>query len=251
MAPKAGLLGLQAETALAFDAYIGEAEAQMQALLQEGAFLWSDAALERISSREKGEIPVQLWAGNSPVPVPHGLIHDWVGGVFVLAATMEKTLALFQDYDNHKNIYRPEVVDSKLLGRCGDDFQAYLRLLKKKIVTVVLDTYHEAHYSRLDRYRACCSSRSTRIQEVQDAGKAGEKLLAPDTGHGFLWRLYSYWKFREREDGTVIECRAISLTRDIPAALKLIVQPMVRSLPRDSLVRTLAATRQALAERAG
>jgi hypothetical protein len=98
----------------------------------------------------------------------------------------------------------------------------------------------------LDRSRCYCRSHSTRIAEVQGAGKPSETVLPPDTGHGFLWRLYSYWKFQQGDDGTLIECRAISLTRDIPASLKWIIQPIIRSLPKDSLVNTLAATRHAL-----
>ena len=57
-----------------------------------------------------------------------------------------KALALVQNYDNHKNIYKPEVLDSKLISRDGNDFKIFLRLLKKKIITVVLDTDHDVHY---------------------------------------------------------------------------------------------------------
>jgi hypothetical protein len=190
-----------------------------------------------------------LWSANQPVEVPRGLIHDWIGAASVPGATVDRTLALIQDYDNHANIYKPDVIDSKLISHRGGDFKIYLRLLKKKIITVVLETDHDVHYSRLDRARCYCRSYSTRVAEVQDAGKASETVLPPDTGHGFLWRLYSYWKFQERDGGTLIECRAISLTRDIPASLKWIIQPIIRSLPKDSLVNTLAATRHALVSR--
>ena len=68
------------------------------------------------------------------------MIHDWIGASFVPGATVEDVLALVQDYDNHENIYKPEVIASRLISHRGNDFQVYLRLLKKKIVTVVLDT---------------------------------------------------------------------------------------------------------------
>ena len=51
-----------------------------------------------------------------------------------------------QDYNNHKNVYKPEVIDSRLLAHNDNDFTIYLRLVKKKIITVVLDTVHEVHY---------------------------------------------------------------------------------------------------------
>jgi hypothetical protein len=61
-----------------------------------------------------------------------------------------------------------------------------------------------------------------------------------------LWRLNSYWRFEERDGGVYVECRAISLTRDVPTGLGWIVEPIVRKLPRQSLINTLTATRQAL-----
>ena len=73
-----------------------------------------------------------------------------------------------------------------------------------------------------------------------------KKVLPPDTGYGFLWRLYSYWRFQERDDGVYIECRAISLTRDIPLGLGWVIEPIIRKLPKESLINTLKATRDAL-----
>ena len=81
---------------------------------------------------------------------------------------------------------------------------------------------------------------------MEAAGKSNEKRLAPDTGYGFLWRLDSYWRFEERDGGVYVECRAISLTRDVPRGLGWIIEPIVRKLPGQSLIDTLQATRQAL-----
>jgi len=250
MAPSVALITLQPETVLAFDAYVRDAEAAMQETLHGGSFLWSDAPADRAGRRAKGEILAELWAGVSPLKVPQGLIHDWIGAAWIPGASIESALALVQDYNNHKNIYQPDVVDSKLISRVGNDFKIYLRLLKKKIITVVLDTDHEVHYSRPAPSCGYCASYTTRIVEVQNPGTDHETTLAADTGHGFLWRLYSYWKFEERNGATVVECRAISLTRDIPAALQWIIRPMVRSLPREALINTLAATRYALLSKA-
>ena len=238
---------LQAETVRAFDAYISAVEAAFQAALHGCRTLFSGTeATGREQRLRAGEVVAQLWAGKHPVPAPSGLIHDWVGAVVIPAVTLANTLACVQDYDHHKNIYQPEVVDSRLISRQGDDFTIYLRLRKKKILTVVLDTDHDVHYSRIEPFCCYCRSRTTRICEVQDPGASNEQILPPDTGYGFLWRLNSYWKFHEMSDGALVECRAISLTRDVPAALKWIVNPIVRSLPKESLCNTLAATRRAL-----
>lgn len=239
---------LRPETLLAYAKHIGEAEAVVeQELREDQQFLWSERCPQRIAQLRKGATIAELCSGKRPIQVPEGLIHDWIGATCVPDTTMQRTLALVQDYDNHKNIYQPEVIGSKLIRRQGDDFQIYLRLRKKRIITVILDTDHDVHYFSLDDTRWCCHTRTTRISEVEDAGKATERARLPDTGYGFLWRLNSYWRFAERDNSVFIECRAISLTRNVPKALAWIIEPMVLKLPRESLKATLEATRRALA----
>ena len=120
-----------------------------------------------------------------------------------------------------------------------------LRLLKRKVLTVVLNTGHEVHYRQLGPLRWRSVAYGTRIAEVRDPGKPQEQELPPGTGHGFLWRLNSYWTFQERDGGTYVECEAISLSRDVPKSLAWLIEPIVRKLPRESLENTLRATRRA------
>jgi hypothetical protein len=138
------------------------------------------------------------------------------------------------------------VIASKLIRRQGNDFQIYLRLLKKKIMTVVLDTDHDVQYRAVGQGRWICRSHTTRIAEVEAAGTPQERVRPPDTGYGFLWRLNSYWRFQECEDGARVECRALSLTRDVPFGLGWVIEPIIQKLPKESLINTLRATRQAL-----
>jgi hypothetical protein len=247
MAQTAKAVPLKPQTIDAFAAYIREVEAAMeQGLRAKGTFLWSDQNSERARQIQTGQVVAQFWAGQGPANVSNGLIHDWIGAVLIPGTTLKKTLALIQDYDNHKNIYKPDVIGSRLISHKGGDFQIYLRLLKKKIITVVLDTDHEVHYRALDESRWLCRSYTTRIAEVEDAGSPKEKILPPDTGYGFLWRLYSYWRFQERDGGVCVECRAISLTRDVPSGLGWVIRPIIQKLPKESLTNTLEATRRAL-----
>ena len=85
-----------------------------------------------------------------------------------------------------------------------------------------------------------------KIAEVDNAGKRGEREMPPGTGHGFLWKLDTFWRFQQRDGGTWIECEAISLTRDIPTGLGWLIEPIIRSLPRESLENTLRETANAL-----
>ena len=185
-------------------------------------------------------------AGAKPtVAVPDGLVHDWVGAVFVPGATLEKTIAVMQGYD-HKEDYRPEVMTSRVLSREGNDFKVYMRLLKKKVITVVLDTEHDIHYDAIDKTRWRSRSRTIKVAEVEHAGKRDETTKPPGRGEGFLWQLYTYWRFEERDGGTWIECRAVSLTRDVPTGIGWIVNPIIRDLPKESLENTLRQTRVAV-----
>jgi hypothetical protein len=238
---------LRAETIRGFDAYVQSAEASMEKTPQPNApFLWCEQQPDRSRRVHGGEIVTETWSGHGPGKVPQGLIHDWIGAAFVPGTTITELLALIQNYDNHKNIYQPEVMDSRLLHRSGNDFQIFLRLLKKKIITVVLDTDHDVHYHAFGKSRWECRSYTTRIAEVENAGAPNETILAPGKGYGFLWRLYSYWRFEERNGGAYLECRAISLTRDIPFGLGWAIEPIIQQLPKESLANTLAATRAAL-----
>jgi hypothetical protein len=251
MAQTEGAVQLKPRTLKAFDAYIRDVEIEMEQTLRgRGPFLWSEMKPERAEEIARGEILAQFWSGNGPVKVQDGLIHDWIAAALISDSTIEEIFALIQDYDNHKNIYKPEVIDSKLISRDDNDFQIYLRLLKKKIITVVLDTNHEVHYRPVGRNRWVCRSYTTRIAEVENPASRHERVLQPDTGHGFLWRLYSYWRFQQREADAVVECRAISLTRDVPFGLGWAIEPIIEKLPRESLINTLEATRQALDDRA-
>jgi hypothetical protein len=241
---------LNPRTLQAFDAYIHHAETEMEQTLHgKGPFLWSERTPERAQEVSRGQIVVQSWSGQGRVKVPSGLIHDWIAAVFIPNSTIKKIFAVIQQYDNHKNIYKPEVIDSKLIRRDGNDFQIYLRLVKKKIITVVLDTDHHVHYRPVDRARWVCRSYTTRIAEVENAGSRDEQVSKPDTGYGFLWRLYSLWRFQERDAGVVVECRAISLTRDVPFGLGWVIEPIIQKLPKESLLNTLEATRRALRAR--
>lgn len=247
MTQTASVVQLKQETLEAFAAYVREAERQMEPTLDgRSPFLWSSENPDRSRRVRKGDISARLWSEQLPVRVPSGLIHDWIGAVAIPATTIAKTLARVQDYDNHKNIYKPDVLDSCLISHRGTDYSIFLRLLKKKIITVVLDTYHDVHYQRVSEDQWFCRSYTTRIAEVDEAGTRKEKIYPPDTGYGFMWRLYSYWRFEGQKEGVIVECRAISLTRDVPYGLGFVIEPIIKNLPRESLVNTLKSTRQAL-----
>jgi hypothetical protein len=234
----------------AFGRYIQRVESDIDARVGgRQPFLWADDSPARRARVRGGEVVTARTAGSKPVEVPDGLVHDWIGAVFIPGVGLRDTIAFLQDYDEHKRSYR-EVIDSKLLSRDGEHFVVFLRLQKKKVITVVLDTLHDARYFPLDATRWHSRSRSTRIAEVQNPGAPDEHEMPVGGGHGFLWGLNSYWRFVERDGGVFVECEAVSLSRAIPWGLGWLIGPIVNDLPRESLADTLAATRTALVARA-
>ena len=255
--------GLPAElkpaTVAAFDRYVRANDAVNQPTLQDSArFLWSDgleprAARAQSERLRRGELVIERLKrqdANRDIDIPDGLVHHWLGIVFVPGATLRQTVTLLQDYDRHAAIYTPNVARSHTLARSGDDaFRVHLRFLMKKVITVVVNSEHDAQFTWHDPQRASSRIISTRIAEVDDPDTPREKEKPVGNDGGYLWRLNSYWRFFERDGGTYVQCETITLSRGIPFGLSWIVGPFVNSLPRETLAFTLETTRKALTSR--
>ena len=240
------------ETLAAFDGCVAQAEAQIrQEESSPESFL--SLPLGTVVSRRteleerlrRGEVLVES-RGVTPTQTPGGLIHHWLGIVFIPNATIAQVVTVLQDYDHLARYYRPQIVASRLISRNGDDFHISMRLREHKIVTVVLDTEYDVRYGRLDAVHQYSLARSTRIAEIANAGERDEHPLAEGYDHGFLWRLNTYWRFVQRVDGVFVQCEAISLTRDLPSGLGWLIGSLVENIPRESLQFTLRSTRDAV-----
>jgi hypothetical protein len=153
-------------------------------------------------------------------------VHDWIGAVFIKGATLSQAIAFVQDYDHHKEFYGPEVVDARIISRDGEHFVLYMRLMKRKMmVTVVLNTEHDAQFFPLDKTRWHSRSRTTKVAQVENPGTPQERVLPAGTGGGYMWALNSYWRFVERDGGVYVECQAVSLSRGIPWLAKMCSSP--------------------------
>lgn len=187
--------------------------------------------------------------GGRELPIPDGLVHHWLGVVFVPGATVDRGLALLQDYDRHHDIYKPAVAGSRLVSRDGDRFKLFLRFFMKKVITVVVNSDHEAVFTRHEPARAESRIYSTRIAQVENPDTPREREKPVGRDDGYLWRLNSYWRFLERDGGLYLQCESITLTRGIPFGLGWIVGPFVTSIPRETLTFTLETTRKNLQAR--
>jgi hypothetical protein len=245
---------LKPETVRAFDHYVELSEQRMASELRSGRFLRVDDLPPDLRDADytrlrKGEVVIEkldtLDQGRS-LSVPGGLVHHWIGTVFIPKTSLARTLAFLEDYNQQYKFYAPEVQQSRLLGQDGNRFMVFLRLRKTKVVTVILDTEYDVRYVPLASDRAASYSYSRRIAEVENAGRPNETEKPVGNDSGFLWRLDSYWRFLERDGGVYVQLEAISLTRDIPLGLGWLVGPFVTGIPKESLEFTLSRTREGL-----
>jgi len=252
LAGPAAAADLQPKTVAAFDRYVKLTETGIDA--PGGKALWIDTVPDP-RAKEIGEL---LRAGNvvverlltkdgaRDIDIPNGLVHHWVGTVFVPGARLQDAVALLQDYDRHAEVYAPAVQRSKRLSQDGDRFTAFLRFYQKKVIAVVVNSEHEAVFVRRAPGEVRSRIRSTRIAEVEGPGTPAEREKPVGRDGGYLWRLNTYWRFVERDGGVYIQCESVTLTRSIPIGLGWLVGPFVTSVPRESLEFTLDTTRKTL-----
>lgn len=251
---------LNPRTLDAFNHYVQVTEARIdKEVSRPGAFLYLEGLPEPRRSQiraslRRGDIYMDQLAARddsgSTIEAPDGLIHHWIGAVFISGVSLHQVLNLVQDYDRHQDIYQPEVVRSRLIRHDGNDFQIFYRLREKKVITVTLNTNHDVRYFPIDATHCRSRSIATRIAEVADADGPGEYEKPVGHDGGFLWRMDSYWRFEEQDGGVYVEVESVSLTRDIPLGLGWMLRPFVTSIPRESLLMTLGSTRSAVEARA-
>jgi hypothetical protein len=116
----------------------------------------------------------------------------------------------------------------------------------KKVITVVVNSEHDALFTSTGADRSEGWIRSTRIAEVESPDEPGEREKPVGQDGGYLWRLNTYWRLLARDGGLYIQCESVSLTRGIPVGLGWLVGPFVTSIPKESLTFTLETTRKQL-----
>jgi hypothetical protein len=217
------LTHLSPETEQAFAQYSSAAEAAMD---------WTAHF-----SPKPGEVVIAPVGKSADIAVKDGMIHDWAAAAIASGATVEKVLNLLQDYNDYKKVYAPDVTESRLLARNGNLFEVYLRLMRKHPLTATFNTEYKVEYKPLSSGRWAKISHSTKVVELD-----GDRERPAGTGNGYLWNLDAYWLIEQRPEGVYLECRSISLSRDIPTGLGWMIRPFVSGLPKDALRNTMEAT---------
>jgi hypothetical protein len=241
---------LQPATLQAWNAYMGEVDVRMeQRAASKNGFLWTDESENRMERVRRGEVVVAPVLGNGSQAVPNGLIHHWIGSVFIPGATIESLQTVVHDYDHYTRMYRPAVTSSRTLA-CSESKQEFQMTWQRRVlfVNAAMQGHYQAHDVRVDSRRGYSVSDTTEVRQIQDYGHKTQHLLPADTGSGFIWRIRSLVRYEERNGGVLLELEAIALTRDVPSSLSWLVNPVVNHLSVNSLTTTLRQTREAMNE---
>jgi hypothetical protein len=248
LSPAANAAHLAPATSEAWEDYVKSANMRMeQRLGRPEDFLWVDEAPDRLARVRAGEIVVSPVGPQSPKKVPSGLIHDWVGAVFIPNASLYDALQVVRDYGRYKDLYQPSVIDSKVIatGQEKDRFSMLL-LNKSLLLKTAFDADYESSYVHVDDRRVYSISRTTRLQEIEEYGSPAQHVLQEGEGKGIMWRLLGITRYMERDGGVYIEFEAIGLSRDIPASMRWLVEPTVRRVSRNSVSTSLHQTEDAV-----
>ena len=239
--------GPQAGTVAGWTRYVAAVESRLARDIQHGPFLAIDAP-ERADERRRvmaGNLvtaAVDTPEADGARDVPNGLVHDWRGDALIPGATVEQIL----DYLERTAPPAPpeEVLSSRIVAAGPGWNRIALTLRRQKVISVVYATEHLVTFRRMAPGRAVSISVATSITELADYGTGSQRPVAPGDDRGFLWRWNAYWRFQQTPAGVIAECESITLSRDIPALLRFVAGPVIRSTARESMASALEAMRR-------
>lgn len=222
---------LKPETARAFDCYVQFVEARLDA---RKVFLAADADTALNERLVRGQ-RIETFPANGPNPhkLPAAHLYDWVGSVFIPGGTAERTIRLLQDYDHRAQFFGDMVSESKLACRSGDGHFQYSMVLKEP---ARIEVQSDVVWERMDARRWRCHSYSTNLREI-------------GSNHGYLLRLYSYWRVAEVEKGIYVEGETVSLSGEFGAMTRALGSMLLGINPEKTLRHSLTSIRESVLNR--
>ena len=233
---------LQPEAAAAWNGDVQAVETRiMRELKSPNGFLALDFARGAPTARSgllSGGLVLEPMA-NAALDAPSARVEHWRGAVFIPGSSaMQIVDALEQGPPPSEDILRSTVLD-----RGPGWMEVSMRLRRKAVLTVVFDTEHIVTFTRESASRATSTSTAIRIVEIADPGTPQEHQVPAGEDRGFLWRLNAYWRYQNVPGGVIVECESMTLSRDVPFVVRLLVNPIVERTARESMTRTLVAMR--------
>ncbi len=238
---------LHDETLAAWNEYVQLVCSRTENHAHQVPFLWITELPPRSAEVHAGEIAVWNQRNDGSFSVPHGLIHDWLGAVFIPHSSISNVLSVIRNYGRYAEIYNPAVIQAQALPSYKlDDRFSMIVLHKELFVTAAVRGEYETRYVQIDENHWYSISRSTRLQAIQNVNTPEMHVLPPDEGPGYIWRLLSVTKFEQSDDGVYVEMEALALSRDVPLMWRWLVDPIIAKLGKNSVHTTLEQTRKAV-----
>ena len=243
---------LQPQTVAGFNRYAAAVESRIDRELRDNApFLDIERQLpaqlaKTMAALRRGEVVVSRAVARdgsaSEIEVDGGMVNHWRGTAYIPKVKLDVLLKTLQEpqSDQHR---QEDVISSRVVDSGENSQKLYLRLRRTKLITVVYDTEYDTTYRRVATDRGMSTSISSRIVEIESAGTPQERALPEGNDHGFMWRLYSYWRYKQVGDGVIVEVESLTLSRNLPFLFTPFLRPVVNSTARDSITRTLTSMR--------
>lgn len=209
-----------------------------------GQFLWTDESQDMARRVQRNEVVV---TNRNPEDVPQGLIHDWVGAVFVPNVTLDRALSVVESYDRYDEIYKPLFSKCKVLARDGDQVKLNVVATQRAFsVTAAVETEDQVQVVRLSPTKAYITSNAVRVQEIANYGQPTEHVFPENRRPGYVWREVTVQRLEARDGGVYVEWEMIVLSRGIPTAFRWLIEPLTDELPRKMMLDLLDETRTAV-----
>ena len=173
---------LQGQTVDAWSTYVQLTEQRIEDELRSNqGFLVQDFDQASRSSRaavQRGDILVSEMQTLQPdgmgIEVPGAAIHHWRGAILIRGVTLNDVLDGVRSPLRQEDL-QEDVLESRVIERTADRMQVFLKLRRKKFVTVHYNTEHDMRYVRHGTARASSRSIATKIAELADVGSPTER----------------------------------------------------------------------------
>jgi hypothetical protein len=233
------------ETLRAWDDYIGSVSTSV-AERNSGnrPFLWVDESSETRLRVQNGKLVI---TNHDPHKVPQGLIHHWVGVMFVPNASLDQVMRVLNNYDRYSDIYKSLIRKTSVVEQAGDTVKLNVLAVQKAFsVTAAVNSDEEIQITRPAPNRVCITANSVQIQEIANYGQPGEHVFPEERRPGYVWRALTVQRLEQRDGGVYIELETISLSRGIPVEVRWLIKPLTDDLPRKMMAEILDETRTAV-----
>jgi hypothetical protein len=199
------------------------------------------AKMEKVRSGENPAVPS---VRGEMVAVPSGLIHHWMGAVFIPNVHAFDVLAVLQDYDSYAELYKPGVIHSKLLTHQPDEFSYRLKFVQKGFgIKAGLLGEFRTTYFQLNERTGYSVTEATQLVELQNPGSPDEKPLSMSASHGYVEKVFTIVRYRQLERGVSVEVENLTLSRGVPASVRWLIAPIIDRFSREAMTSTMEKLR--------